>query len=182
MSPSSYCQWGDFQADITKLKSQKKPGIFSILVEKYCVDWVICWQLPGSLLSKSKACRFGADSHVITLNKHDTRLFCRIHSSLQASGYYRYMSRWGKVSWNNSLEGIQLWEESLCIKNCLVTGGATWTVQVLSQQMQILSHWSKVCMSWGQVIWVGFLSVLMEQLPCSLVYKWCQGRLLGDAG
>lgn len=183
MSPSSYSpKWGDFQANITKLKSQRRTGIFSILVEKYCADWVTCWQLPGSLLSKSEACRFVADSHLITLDKHDTRWFCRVHSSLQAPRYYRYMSRWGKVSSNNFLEGIQLREESLCAKICLVTGGAVWTVQVLSQQKQILSHWSKVCMPQGQVIWVGFLSVVIEQLPCSVVYKWCQECLLGDAG
>lgn len=163
-------------------QSQKRTGIFSILVENYCVDWVTCWQLPRSLLLKSKTCRFGADSQVITLDKHVTRLFCRSHSSLQTPRYYRYMSRWGKVSWNNSLDGIQLQEESLCTKICLVTGGPMWTVQVLSEQKQILSHCSKVCMPWGQVIWVGFLSVLIEQLPCSVVYKWCQECLLGDAG
>lgn len=172
----------DLQADITKPKSQKRTGIVSILVEKYCVDWVPCWQLPASLLSKSKACRVGADSQVITVDKHDNRLFCRIHSSLQASRYYRYMSRWGKASWNNSLEGIKLQKPSLWTKICLVTGGAMWTAQVLSQQKQILSHWSKVCKPWGQVIWVGFLSVLIEQLSCSVVYKWCQECLLGDAG
>lgn len=36
--PSSYCQGGDFQTDITKPESQKRTGIFSILVENYCVD------------------------------------------------------------------------------------------------------------------------------------------------
>lgn len=113
---------------------KKRTGIISILVERYCMDWVTCWQLPGSLLSKPKACRFGADSQVITLDKNGTRLFCRIHSSLQSPRYYRSMSRWGKVSWNNSLEGIQLKEETLCTKICLVTGKAMWTVQVLSNR------------------------------------------------
>lgn len=53
-----------------------------------------------------------------------------------------------------SLEGKQLEEEPLCTKMWLVTREAVWAVQVLSQQKQILSHWSKDCMPWGWVMWV----------------------------